>query len=59
MRHWLEITPDIVSVVVRDNTHKGVTLKTPEAWEGCNSLNTYLNGTYEESIGIYAKCRYQ
>ena len=31
----------------------------PEFLEGCNSLNTCLNGASEESIGIYAKNRCQ
>ena len=36
--------PSSVSVVVRDNTAQGVTPESPEAWEGRNSVNTYLNG---------------
>ena len=33
--------------------------RSPEAWEGRNSVNTYSNGASEESIGIYAKSRCQ
>ena len=29
--------------------------RTSKAWEGCYFLNTCLNWTSEESIGIYAK----
>ena len=48
-----------MSVVVRDITAQGVMPRSHEAWEGRNSVNTYPNGASEESIGIYAKCRYQ
>ena len=44
---------------MRDNTAQGVTLGSPEAWEGHNSVNTCSNGASEESIGIYAKNRCQ
>ena len=40
---------------MRDNTAQGVTPGSPEAWEGCNSVNIFSNGASEESIGIYAK----
>ena len=48
-----------VSAMVRDNTAQGLTLESPEAWEGCNSVKTCLNGTSQESIGIYAENRCQ
>ena len=48
-----------MSVVVRDSTAQGVTPRSPEAWEGCNLVNTCPNGASEESIGIYANSRCQ
>ena len=44
---------------MRDNTAQGVMLRSPEAWEGCNSVNTFPNGASEESINIYAKNKCQ
>ena len=51
--------PNFVSAVVRDNTSHEVTPKSSDSLEGCNSVNTCLNGASEESIGIYAKSRCQ
>ena len=56
---YLGTAPSSVSVVVRDNTIQRVTLGSPEAWEGCNLVNTCLNEASEESIGIYEKSRCQ
>ena len=50
---------DTGSVVVRDNTVQRLTPGSPESLEGCNSVNTCLNGASEESIGIYPKSRCQ
>ena len=47
-----EALPSTKNVVVKDNTAKGVTPKSPKFWEGRNSLNTCSNGANEESIGI-------
>ena len=44
---------------MRDNTAQEVTFRSPEAWEGRNSMNTCPNGASEESIGIYAKNKCQ
>ena len=44
---------------MRDNTPQGVTPGSSDSLEGCNSVNTCSNGASEESIGIYAKSRYQ
>ena len=50
---------NIKSAMMRDNIAKRLTPETLKAWTGCNSLNTCLNGTNEESITIYAKNRCQ
>ena len=44
---------------MRDSTPEGVTPRSPNSLEGRNSVNTCLNEASEESIGIYAKSRYQ
>ena len=44
---------------MRDNIVQGVRPRSPEAWEGRNLVNTYLNGTSEESISIHTKNRCQ
>ena len=44
---------------MRNNTAKGVTPRSPKAWEGRNLVNTCLNGASEESIGINAKIKCQ
>ena len=59
MRCCLGTAPNSVSVVMRDSTPQGVTPKSPDSLEGRNSMNTCSNGASEESIGIYAKNRYQ
>ena len=59
MGHCLRTAPRFISAVVRDNTVQVVTPKSPEAWEGYNSMNTCLNGASKESIGIYAKNKCQ
>ena len=59
MGRCLEAAPNTGSAVVRDITLQGVTPGSPEFLEGRNSVNTYLNGASEESIGIYSKSRCQ
>ena len=59
MGHCMGTTSSFVSVVVRDIIVQGVMSRSPEAWEGRNSVNTFLNGASKESIGIYAKSRCQ
>ena len=44
---------------MRDSTVQGVTPKSFESLEGCNSVNTCPNGASEVSIGFYAKIRCQ
>ena len=59
MGRCLGTAPSSVSVVMRDSTPQGVTPGNPNSLEGRNSVNTCSNGASEESIGIYAKSRYQ
>ena len=59
MGPYLGLAPRSVSVVVRDNTTHRVMPRSPEAWEGHNSVSTCSNGASEESIGIYAKIKGQ
>ena len=48
-----------MSAVVRDRTPQRVMPGSPDSLEGRNSVSTCSNGANEESIGIYAKSRYQ
>ena len=59
MGRCLGTTHSTGSAVVRDNTVQGVTPESLESLEGHNSLDTYLNGASQESIGIFAKNRCQ
>ena len=59
MGRCLGTAPSSVSTVVRDSTPQGVTPGSPDSLEGRNLVITCSNGASKESIGIYAKSRYQ
>ena len=44
---------------MRDSTSQGVTPRSPDSLEGRNSVNTCSNRASDESIGIYAKSKWQ
>ena len=55
MGRYLKIAFSIRNAIVRDNIAQGVMRETLEAWEECNSFNTYSNGASEDFITIYSK----
>ena len=59
MGRCLGTTPTTKNIVVWNNIAYRVTLKIPRASEGCNFLDTCLNGASKEFISIYTKSRYQ
>ena len=59
MGRCLKTAPNSMSAMVRDSTPYGVTPRSPDSFEGRNSINTCSNGASAEFISIYAKSRCQ
>ena len=51
---WARSYGVLSGALSRDNIVQRVTPRSPEAWEGRNSVNTCSNGASEKSISMYA-----